>query len=74
MLISNWWKVLRYSWSIRLIVFAGLCSGAEIALPIIQQFVMIPAFLFLGLSILFTALATVARLLAQRSISGGKQE
>jgi hypothetical protein len=29
----NWWEVLRYAWSVRLIVLAGLLQGLEVAIP-----------------------------------------
>lgn len=62
-LIENWKKVLRYGWSIRLIVLAGLLSGAEIVLPLFVD--SIPRNLFAVLSMLVTAGAFVARIVAQ---------
>ena len=38
-LLPNAGRVLRRAWSIRLIVVAGILSGCEVALPIIDQFV-----------------------------------
>jgi hypothetical protein len=69
-LISNWRAVLRYAWSIRLLVLAGLLSGAEIALPLIQDLLPIPRGVFAGLSFIATAGGLVARLVAQQSVSG----
>jgi hypothetical protein len=69
-LVAEWWRVLRYAWSIRLLVIAGLLSGAEIALPLIQDLLPIPRGVFAGLSFLATAGAFVARLVAQQSVSG----
>lgn len=74
MLVRNWRAVLRYAWSIRLLVLAGLLSGAEIALPLIQDLLPIPRGAFAGLSFLATAMAFVARLVAQQSVSGGHDE
>lgn len=71
-LVAEWWRVLRYAWSIRLLVLAGLLSGAEIALPLIQDLLPIPRGVFAGLSFAATAGAFVARLVAQQSISGDK--
>jgi hypothetical protein len=68
-LARNWWVVLRYAWSIRLIVIAGLLSGIEVALPLVGDALPIPAGLFAGLSLLVTALAFIARLVAQKGIS-----
>lgn len=71
-LVAEWWRVLRYAWSIRLLVLAGILSGAEIALPLIQDLLPIPRGVFAGLSFAATAGAFVARLVAQQSISGQK--
>lgn len=71
MLVENWRAVLRRAWSIKLIVLAGLLSGAEIALPLIQDLLPIPRGVFAGLSFLATAAGLVARLVAQQSVSGG---
>ncbi len=71
-LVAEWWRVLRYAWSIRLLVLAGILSGAEIALPLIQDLLPIPRRVFAGLSFAATAGAFVARLVAQQSISGDK--
>ena len=62
-LIEDWWKVLRYGWSIRLIILAGLLSGAEVILPMFGE--SIPRNLFALLSMLVTVAAFVARLTAQ---------
>lgn len=72
-LVAEWWRVLRYAWSIRLLVLAGVLSGVEIALPLIDQVVEIPRGVFAGLSFLATAAAFVARLVAQQSISGDQK-
>lgn len=62
-LIDDWHKVLRYGWSIRLILLAGLLSGLEVVLPYCSD--TIPPKLFAGLSVLVTAGAFVARIIAQ---------
>jgi len=72
-LVSNWRRVLRHAWSIRLVVLAGLLSGAEIALPLTRDLVDVPRGLFAGLSFAATAGAFIARLIAQQSVSGGEQ-
>ncbi len=73
-LVHNWRDLIRHAWSLRLIVVAGLLSGAEIVLPLLQDFLPIPHGIFAGLSFLTVAAAFVARLLAQKSISGAKNE
>lgn len=67
-LIEDWWKVLRYGWSIRLIILAGLLSGAEVILPMFGE--SIPRNLFALLSMLVTVAAFVARLTAQPKMYG----
>ena len=65
-LIADWRRVLRRAWSIRLMIAAGLLSGVEVALPLLDGFVPVPAGIFAALSALTTAAAFVARLLAQK--------
>ncbi|MGY6246677.1 DUF7940 domain-containing protein [Bosea thiooxidans] len=69
-LVWNWKRVLKHAWSIRLIVLAGVLSGAEIALPLIREAVDVPAGIFAGLSFAATAGAFIARLVAQETVSG----
>lgn len=68
-LLSNWRRVLRYAWSIRLLVLAGLLSGAEVALPFLDGYLPIPPRIFAALAGLATAAAFVARIVAQKDIS-----
>jgi len=65
-LVDNWRWVLRRAWSIRLMILAGILSGIEIALPILDGFLDMPRGLFAAGSALTTAAAFVARLLAQQ--------
>ncbi|WP_242220097.1 hypothetical protein [Shinella zoogloeoides] len=67
--VANWRAVLRYAWSIRLIALAGILSGIEVALPLAGDVLPIPTGLFAGLSLLVTAAAFVARIVAQKGIS-----
>lgn len=62
----DWRKILRYAWSIRLMLLAGILSGLEVALPIIDQVVVIPGGVFASLSGVVTMAALVARLVAQK--------
>lgn len=66
--VPNWRLVLRYAWSIRLMLLAALLSGAEVALPLFEY--SIPTGLFAALSAVVTAAALVARFIAQAPISG----
>lgn len=68
-LITNWLTVLRCAWSIRLMILAGILSGIEVALPLIDGWVEVPRGIFASFSGLVTALAFVARLVAQNNVS-----
>ena len=71
-LIANWRGVLRYAWSIRLMLFAGLFSGLELALPMFQDVFPLDRGVFAALSLVFTAAAFVTRLLAQQKVWEGQ--
>jgi hypothetical protein len=68
-LLDDWKGVLRRAWSIRLILLAGLLSGIEVALPLLDGVVSLPRGLFACLSLVMTAAAFVARLLAQKEVA-----
>ncbi|CAH1672224.1 DUF7940 domain-containing protein [Chelatococcus asaccharovorans] len=72
-LVPNWPEVLRYAWSIRLLILAGALSGAEVALPLLQDILPIHRGVFAGLSALTVCGAFVARIVAQNSVSGENQ-
>ena len=65
-LYDNWRFILRRSWSLRFIIVAGILSGCEVALPLIGD--RFSPGVFAGLSFAFTALAFIARLVAQKDI------
>ena len=69
-LIDDWKKVLRYGWSIRLIVLAGLLSGAEVVLPMFGD--VLPRRLFAALMFSVTVAAFIARLTAQPKMKDRK--
>lgn len=71
MIIHDWKRVLMHAWSIRLIVLAAVLSGAEIVIPMLPTFIEIPPGYFAGASFVVTVAAFVARLTAQKSVSGG---
>lgn len=72
MLVKNYRQVFRRAWSIRLIVVAGILSGCEVALPIIDQFVTIPRGTFAALTGLVTCGALISRLVAQENLKGNE--
>lgn len=63
----DWQAILRRAWSIRLMLLAGLLSGAEVILPLFVD--AIPRNLFAVLSMCTVMAAMVARLIAQRGLS-----
>jgi hypothetical protein len=65
-LVRNWRKVLRHSWSVRLLGLAFAFSAAEVALPYLQSVLPLSAGWFGAVSGLATGAAFVARLLAQK--------
>ena len=67
-LIPNWREVLSRAWSVRLMLIAGLLSGLEIALPLLEGVFPLDRGVFAALSLIFTAGAFVTRLLAQRNV------
>ncbi len=68
-LVANWREVLRRAWSIRLLVIAGLLSGLEVALPLLDGTLPIPPGIFAAISGLTVAAAFIARLVAQKGVS-----
>jgi succinate-acetate transporter protein len=67
-LLWNWTTILKRAWSVRFLVLAALFSALEVALPIVQQIVMVPPGWFALLSAAATAAALIARLIAQKSL------
>lgn len=67
---DNWWPIVCRAWSIRFILLAGLLSGLEVFLPLIDGFWAIPQGCFAAASGIVTGLAFVARLLTQNNLAG----
>ena len=66
MLIENWRAVLTRAWSARLMILAGLLSGAEVALPYCTDVVRPGALAML--SALASSGAFIARFSAQKNM------
>lgn len=71
-LVSNWRDVLKRAWSVRLILLAALLSGVEVALPFLDGYLPVPPGVFAALSLVTTAGAFIARIVAQKGISNGE--
>lgn len=69
MFIENWNEILTKAWSVRLIVAAGLASGAEVAVQAGGNWLDLPPGLFSTLAGLISAAALIARLLSQANLS-----
>ena len=69
-LIHDWQRVLRYGWSIRLIIAAALLSGLEVILPMFSD--AIPRNVFALLSLVVTVAAFIARITAQPKMDAKK--
>jgi len=68
MLIPNWRDVIKKAWSMRLMLLAGLLSGAEITLPLLDGILPIPPGVFAALTFITVGAALVARLVAQQNL------
>lgn len=75
-LVSNWRRVLKRAWSIRLMILAGLLSGIEVilSLPDIAERLDWPQGLFAAASGLTTMAAFIARLIAQGNVNEADDE
>lgn len=72
-LIDNWRAVLKHAWSVRLMALAVILTGLEAAWPYLD-WLPIPKGAFAALSGLVSAGAIYARFVAQKPISGDKDE
>lgn len=65
-LVSDWRDIVRYAWSFRLIVLAGMLTGAEVLLPDLPAYFDISPRLYSVLTLVVVTAALVARIAAQR--------
>lgn len=66
-IIANWREVLTRAWSARLMILAGVLSGAEVALPYFTF--AVPTGVMAALSSLVVSAAFIARFWAQKNMS-----
>lgn len=64
-LLPDWRRVLEKAWSIKFMLLAGLLSGCEVVMSILEPSNTLPAGVFAALAGVVTSLALVARLMAQ---------
>jgi cytochrome bd-type quinol oxidase subunit 1 len=72
-LVHNWPDIVKRAWSIRLMIGAGLLSGLEAILAVLNSAELVPLPFWLHLALLILtpfviAAAFVARLVAQKSM------
>jgi hypothetical protein len=68
-LVDNWRDVLRYAWSVRIIIISGVLNALAAALDFGGLLPISPAWLF-ALTFVVNLGAFVARIVAQRNLSG----
>lgn len=68
-LVSDWRWVLRYAWSIRLLLAAGILTGLEAVLPYLADTSLIPDRWFRLLIFVVTIAAFLARIISQKDSS-----
>ncbi|WP_271896340.1 hypothetical protein [Candidatus Phyllobacterium onerii] len=71
-LVPNWRAVLRYAWSVRLMLLAGLLSGIEAVLPLVGGLLPIPPRTFALLTFFAVVAAVYARFVVQKGLSDEK--
>lgn len=70
-LVHNWGDVLKWAWSVRLMLLAGVFSGLEQAVPLLDGY--LPHGVFAALSGVSVGAAFVARMLYQEELSDEDQ-
>jgi hypothetical protein len=73
-LLDNWREVFRKAWSIKFMLLAGLLSGVEVVMSILQPSNTLPPGVFAALAGVVTSLALVARLMAQNEADNDDEQ
>lgn len=73
-LLDNWREVFRKAWSIKFMLLAGLLSGVEVMMSILQPSNTLPPGVFAALAGVVTSLALVARLMAQNEADNDDEQ
>lgn len=63
---SDWKKIIKKAWSVRLMILAGFLSGVEAILPMFADF--FPRGMFSILTVTVITLAMIARVTVQKDI------
>lgn len=70
-LVEDWDKILTKAWSVKFSILAALAGGAEVAVQLVKP-AGIPDGAFAGIAATISIIATIARVLQQQELSGGK--
>jgi hypothetical protein len=70
-LVEDWDKILTKAWSVKFAILAALMSGVEVAVQMVKP-ASIPDGVFAGIATMVSVMATLARVLHQQELSGGK--
>lgn len=73
-LLDNWREVFRKAWSIKFMLLAGLLSGVEVMMSILQPSNTLPPGVFAALAGVVTSMALVARLMAQNEADNDDEQ
>jgi len=69
-LIEDWRAVLTRAWSMKFSILAAILGGLEVGVQFVQP-AGIPNGVFAGIASVVSMSAAIARLVAQRELSGG---
>jgi hypothetical protein len=69
MIIHNWKDVLARAWSVKLLVLAGVLTGIEAALPLLDGYIDVSRTVFSLVTLIVVAAAFGARFVAQNGLS-----
>lgn len=69
-LIEDWDKVLKKAWSVKFSVLAAVLGGCEVGVSLVQP-EGIPNGIFASIAAGVSLAAGIARLIAQKEVSGG---
>lgn len=67
-LIPRWRRFLRYAWSVRLIILAGVLAGAQAVLPFLTE--LIPPRILAVMTFVIVMGALVSQFIVQQKLSG----
>jgi len=73
-LLNDWKEILFRAWSVRFLLLAALVQSAQVSLPLVNAAWNLPPKLYAILTLIFTALAIVARFIPQKSLMSFRRD